>query len=158
MEATITLGTLGSESTLLTAIIANSNENGVRIKRMKLHCSFSGKTAAEGPIVVGLANDLSATEIAEAMTAVATGLNTEALNEQANRPVYPLWVMDINSTGNIVQTAVLDHVIPEVDDFPRMILEGKQLSLFAHNEFGSALTTGTVIRVSGVIIGTWLRD
>ncbi len=156
MDDIIGLGALGAGLVLKTATkVDASRENGIRIQKLMCAMTFSGKTAAEGPIVVGLAStDLSTTEIKECIDADPQKPDDTPASEQVMRQVMPIWV--IGKTETASQNSPYRY---EEIPYPwKEVAEGDGLAWFAMNEDGSALTTGTEIEIQGVLIGEWLND
>lgn len=155
VDAAMSLADLAAEAAEAVVIIANTNEQGLRIKKLKLGITWRSKTVAEGPLTYGLSVDLSDAEIAEAIVAAPIGIGAIPATEQGNRKVFPLGIISRDSVGQSADDAV--H-IEEIKKFPfREIREGSSLSLYVFNH-GAQLTTGTVVEAYGVIVGRWLND
>ncbi len=89
--ARITVGGLAAGAAVTTGTkIDASRLQGTRIHKMKYHFSFIGKTADEGPLVLGFHRaNISATEIAEFYAAdPQSSLDVPGI-DQANFDVYP---------------------------------------------------------------------
>ncbi len=151
----VVLSTLATLTAITGATAIDAGRlQGVRLKKMKLACSYKGKTAGEGPLVVGLCDTtLSVAEIAEAILADPQGVAEVPATEQGNRRVFPIW--------NIGPGLVADDAIQmyrEVHfpwkDWP----EDKGIKVFVFNNDGSNLTTGTTVTVFGPVVQEWLRD
>ncbi len=153
IDTEITLGALAANTAIIANILAASNANGFRIKKLKLGFDVRGKTIDEGPLSIGFQRDLTTTQVAEVLQAVPTGLTAEEARERANRPVYP-WKIVPHSSLDDVET----EIIEDVRDFPRDVPDGQHWSIYVMNHHNSTLTTGTVIHFVGVMVGTWTRD
>ncbi len=155
VEANLALGTLAADATASVAIIAGTEENGFLIKKLKLAVQYRSKTAGEGPLSFGLAQQLSNVQIAEAIVARPTADDAVPLGEEANRKVFPMGVI---SRDGVVSDIGLPTMIEEVRGFPfREIDEGQALDFYVHNH-GAQLTTGAIVEAYGVMFGSWLRD
>ncbi len=155
LSESITLGTLASR----TALINNTNidgnrRNGLLLDYIKGQISFTGKTAGEGPIIVGFcSSDLIVSEVAEAFGADPQNVNDPNVSEQAHREVYPVW-----SIGHGM-TAMIELRSWQKIKYPwRNVEEGKGLSLFVFNADASGLTTGMALSFDGIAIGEWGTD
>ncbi len=137
-----------------TLRIDASRLQGCRIKKWKAQMSFDGKTDGEGIFIVGFSHGLTNTEILEALQADPQGENDIPAMEEANRPIYPMWV--IAKDG--VETFRDNHRAFEEVKYPwKTIPEGVDLQLWC---FASSddLTTGMFIRTAHVWVTEWLRD
>ncbi len=109
-------------------------------------------TSGEGPVLVGMAHDLSATEIEETLGADPQRSGDPTAEPRAMRPVWPLGQMFNNSAGN-------GQIILEgVQKIGWSIPEGTDLKWFVQNVSGATLTTGSVFRIIAKHFGVWLRD
>ena len=153
--AEIALSTLASLTAIAVILTPDSSrDQGVRIKQLKLACTYKGKTAGEGPLMVGLCDsNLSVAEIAEALVADPQHVGDVPATEQGNRRVFPIW--------NIGPALVAGDSVEGFEDvhYPwKTMEEGIGLKLFVFNADGSALTTGTIVTVTGSTVQEWLRD
>ncbi len=156
IDDVIGLGTLGAGLVLKTATkVDATRENGIRIQKLMAAMTFAGKTATEGPIIVGLCStDLSTTEIAEAIDADPQKPDDTPASEQVMRQVMPIWVIGTNDTASLAGPYRYEEI-----PYPwKEVAEGDGLTWFAMNEDGSALTTGMTIEIQGFLVGEWLND
>ena len=149
------LGTLGSDLVLKSALrVDASRENGVRITKLKAAVSYNGKTATEGPLLVGLCStDLSTTEIAEALAADPQKPDDVPASEQVMRQVFPIWLIPAGPASEPDTKELVEISYPWKE-----VAEGDGLAWFVQNRDGNALTTGCTIEIHGVCIGEWLND
>ncbi len=110
-------------------------------------------TSDENPISVGIAhNDLSVTEISEALLAEMTDPSDIIARERSRRPVRRVGTFSgpelnqVLNDGKNIRTKV-----------KFVIGDGHQLAVYAVNRSNATLTTGTQIELEGVIYGRWLR-
>ncbi len=141
----------------LTALISNTNidasrDQGVRIKQLKVAATIKGLTAGEGPIVWGLALELTAVEIAECLLADPQAMQDTDAADKANRRVFPIGVFTMDTASDDPQG------FREVG-FPwKEIPEESTLKFYAWNTSGAALTTGAKITWNAAVVQEWLRD
>jgi len=139
--------------------IDNPRQHGVVIKKLKAAISLRNKTTGEGPIYVGLALGLNATEIAEAINADPQSIEDSAEMEQTNRKVFPIWYFGKEVTNNADNSDVFSQMFREIRDFPfRNIQQSFTLRVFAFNADVTALTSGTSIDLAFVAVEEWMRD
>ncbi len=121
--------------------------------RTEWFLSIQGLTSNEGPILVGLAHDLTVAEIDEAFDGDPQRNADPNLEEQAHRPVWPLDMFFNNSAGN---GKLLGNGVVKIG---WSVPEGTQLKWFARNqEIANALTTGAVFKITAKHFGVWLKD
>lgn len=111
---------------------------------------FHGKTANEGPIVVGIAVGLTATEITEAMVADPQQRDDEG-NSRAKRPIWPLCTLGYTATEDDMDLKLMQSISPRWS-----IPEGDSLVWFAYAQ--GALSINTVVEIFAKHYGVWLRD
>ncbi len=152
-EVGITLGTLGSATvTGNDSKIDTARAQGFRVLRTEWFIIMDGLTQDEGPILVGLAHDLGATEIDECIEADPQRPNDPAVSEKANRPVWPLTYLWRDSAGN---GQIVDKGVIKLN---WSIQEGTLLKWWAKNTDASALTTGAIVKIRAKHFGVWLKD
>ncbi len=156
LQDSLALSTLAA----LTAVTGALNVDGARLEGMKIKkwkgaFTFDGKTTAEGPIVYGLSQDLSPTEVAEFFTADPQHTDDVPSVERANRKVFPMGIITRGSTeSDLTQTKLHNLRWP----WPE-IREGHGISIFAFNaNIAAALTTGTILDFQSIMVGEWLDD
>ncbi len=140
-------------SAAVTAKLDAAREQGVKILRMKAALGFNSKTIDEGPLLVGFALGLSATEISEALAADPQSMLVQPEMEHAQRRVYPMWLIPSGMTDS--------EIVQKLEDVPipwKEIPEGVGYNLFVHNLDTGTLTTGTQIEVVVASVMEWLDD
>ncbi len=160
LDITLTLGTLAQNTALkVNAKVDNTREQGAEMEKVRAKMEWRGKTTNEGPIIVGISVDLSATEIAEALVADPQKFEDTGSANEANRKVFPIWKIPFISTGSAVGSGA-DYAVTELRDV-RMpswhVMEGSFLGWWAFN-VGAALTTGSLIHIAAGYVTKWMRD
>ncbi len=156
----LVLSTLGSLDVVNADFkIDASRGSGFRIAKTRLAATLKGKTATEGPILWGLACNLAAAELEEAIEAdPQTSVDDEKRGE--GTWIKMLGLIGINMTagaltgnggGNDGAASFMDIVINW------SVIEGQAFTLWAYN-LGAALTTGSIIQFTAENMGVWLRD
>ncbi len=140
---------------LLVTKIDAAREQGCVIKKMKAAYSWSGKTAAEGPVLFGYSVGLSAAEILEALQADPQHIEDTPATEEANRKVFPVLYIAKNAdektqSNSMVKLATVP--IPWRD-----IPEGVEFNGWAF-AFDDNLTAGLIIQMHHVYVTEWSRD
>ncbi len=156
-QIVLTLSTLANNTAILgNTKIDASVQQEAQITKVKVHAEVTGKTAAEGPIIVGLSSGLSNAEIAEGMIADPQRMGDPGSSEQANRKIYPFLVI---RKGVTAQAAIPEHldVMRNISAPSWKTLEEDALSFFAFNR-GAALTAGTVITILFTLVIKWGFD
>lgn len=146
VNSNISLTTLGDDTVLKGAFTAVGRDAYAVVA--KGQWAIRDHTANEGPITVGFAhNDLSVTEIEEKLDANASSDPDDIIaNEHRKRPVKTSGVFAGNDTeevlnlGNDVSTPLRFSVG-----------NGHSVAMWAKNQSGGPLTTGTVLRFTGLI-------
>ncbi len=151
----ITFSTLASRTAIINNTVIDGNRrNGLLMDYIKGQISFTGKTAGEGPIIVGFcSSDLLVNEVTEAFGADSQQVNDPNVSEQAHREVYPVW-----SIGHGMTSMIELRSWQKIKYSWRNVEEGKGISLFAFNADSGALTTGMTLSFDGVVIGEWGTD
>ncbi len=145
-------------STLAAGAVFVVNMQGTPFAR-DLYCisadlrySLRGGTANEGPLFFGITHgDYSVTEVKEALEAVPIGDGNQITKEQARRLVRKVGVF---SGSNV--TEKINNGLPVKTNIGFTIQVSQDLNLYVQNDFGSALTGGQAIEVSGNLYGRWL--
>ncbi len=145
------LTTLADATVLRSGLTAIDDDFWVQ--SADLSWAISGLAAGQGPLLFGIAHgDLSVTEIAEAVNASPTGRGDIIEREQARRPVRRVGQLLADPDGGNLS---LNDGKP-IRTTVKMYLEGGiELNMFTLNQSGVALTTGAVVRVYGVLYGSW---
>ncbi len=155
-----TLGTLGGRTADVEVThVDATRENGLAIRKVK-HAltSVTGKTAGDGPLLYGLSVNLTAAEVAECIDADPQQHEDPGSQEQSNQKVY--FISAITQEMSALSATPDEPTrFRTLRDFPSWhVQEGQNLSSWVFNLKSSALTTGTIIKSSYWINGTWLRD
>lgn len=151
VDQAVALSTLGSD-TVIKQVLVNLTQD-VYLNSSDLIAYAEGMTAGEGPLLVGLCdNDLTVTEIAEALAAAPPSQSARIERERATRPVRTMGVIINPGTG----------LIGAVEDGKKLRVPikwfqgaGADIAFFIQNKGAAALTTGSVAKVTGKLYGTW---
>ncbi len=159
-DFTVTLSTLGN----LTAIFGNNKidgaSNGFKVIYSEITAQFTGKTAAEGPVLWGLAANLSVAQLATILAEDPAGSRTAPIDRSPSSWLKVLGMMTLAGTaGALTGSASGDNQTarPMRVKVNWSVPEGDQFEVFAYN-IGSALSGGTLIRGYIEHYGVWLRD
>ncbi len=157
-QGNLVLSTLGALTAITDATKVDAARlQGINIRKLKVAMVWRGKTAGEGPISYGLAVDMSAAEIKEAMAADPQNAGDPGASEEANRRIYPwgfiapdtLVEQGYNGGPNFIT----------LPDFPKWsVIEGKALFVYAFNHQASALTSGLVLNWFLRLTYDWRAD
>ncbi len=152
----LALGPLSAR--LQTSKIDTAMSQGVKLVKCRATCEYTGKAAAEGPVTVGLAVGLDATQIAEALKSDPQQFNDPGRSEPSNRKVFPIWVMNKNATATKADPDLLQAYtnvgVPMWD-----VLEDEAVEWWAHNDDDTnTLTTGGVVKIKATWVVRWLHD
>ncbi len=160
LEVTTSLGTLASLAAIKLA--GPTMDHDFRILRSDVECYIidANNTKDVTGLIFGIANgELSAVEIAEAMTAVPTGPNDAIPNERAQRAIKVLGILDIRGAP-IAGTSFM-FVGPEGS--PMMTSKHRwtyhqpeMWDWFIFNNVGSDMTTGALATLSATHYGVWV--
>ncbi len=154
-ETDITLSTLGAQTAIVAASrIDTSRLNGFRVLKTQYWIGVQGKTTAEGPVEIGAEIGLDATEVKECIEADPQNSGEAGAIEQSLRPVWPLVMIKREGTG------ILTWMDGQFREWKPQwsVPEGQGLFWYAFNYGGSALTSGTVVKIIAKHFGVWLRD
>ncbi len=155
---TVAFGALAANDAILgnAPVVPDTQENGIRISKVKFCATLEGKTVDEGPMLWGYSIDLTAAEVEESLEATPSGPKDVAGLEQANRKVFPMGFVCKNSVADGAPRGRAQF--QEIEHFPwKDIPEGSTLDLWGYNE-GAALTTGAQLVVHTELFGVWLND
>lgn len=154
-DVQLVLSTLGSK-TVFTAgsKIDASRLNGFRVLKTEYWINYEGKTAGQGPIMVGLSANHDATEIEECIEAdpQSSARGEDALN-RAMRPVWPLYMIPTKPTDSLEAADDNGNFTPKWSS-----PESFGFFWWAYNMSGGALTDGTIVTIFAKHYGVWLRD
>ncbi len=160
ISQTIALGTLGSGAMIRDpSKIDGNRRQGFRIVQTDLFVTMTGKTTAEGPLLLGIdMNFDSSTKVLEALAADPQGKTSDTARGKGT------YLKILDSIG------LVPTVFPASDEgtgkhYKIMygkngwtIPEGNSWNLWIRNNFGSALTSGTSIKWDAEHFGVWLSD
>ena len=160
LEVTTSLGALANLAAIKLA--GPSMEHKFRILRSDVECYLIDATTTKDVtgLIFGIANgDLSATEIAEAMTAVPTEPNDAVTSERAQRNIKVLGVLDVR--GAPVAGTSFMFVGPEgspmMQNKHRWTYHPIEMwDWFVFNNTGSDLTIGALATLSATHYGLWV--
>ncbi len=158
-DGVLTLATLGANTAILsTSKIDSGRLQGMRVVESELSYDVVGKTATEGPIVIGVCCNMTATEVANALVADPGDKNRDT-NRGKGTYIKVLGMIGRSVTGipGATPDALLAMMKISYGKNGWSVPEGKNLALFAYN-MGAALTTGTVLNWFASHFGVWLRD
>ncbi len=135
--------------------IDSARENGFRISKAKIYAALDGKTADEGPLMFGIAANMSAAQIEAAMETNPQN-STENNDIGDGQAIWPLAIIGKGSTG----AATEGQLPPEGMELKMnwSIIEGEALVFWVYNMSGSTVTTGGVVHIFAQYFGVWLRD
>ena len=141
-------------SIIVNTKIDSSREQGLTLKKMMMPMpSWAGKTAGEGPLIYGIAWDLTATLIAEAINADPQDEDDTTEIEESARKLIVLGTIPAGGVADVNPSRYERVGIPWKE-----VPEGTTLKFFVHNADSSVLTTGTVVKFNAVVIGHWRDD
>ncbi len=131
--------------------------NGFRISKIKCFPKLTGKTTAEGPLMFGIAANMSAGQIE---VALENDAQSSAEDNQIGKgqAIWPLCMIPKDSTGDAVNGATIFPPEGFEVKLNWSVIEGKALLYWVYNVSGSTVTTGAVVHVFSQIFGVWLRD
>ncbi len=141
-------GALAAQTAITFSLnLAATRTSGVIIK--KWMASFQDKdfTLGEGPVLFGISQDLSAAEVAEALTADPSGTGDIPETEQANRRVFPLGMISVLGPTEI-------NFVREIHWPWKELKENTGLQMWLFNLDTATLITG------GNLVGfhTWVQE
>lgn len=152
-DVTVTLGTLASKDAIAEASkIDSTRGNGFRIMKTEYWVDFRGKTANEGPLMVGMSAIFDAAGVESAIEADPQDSSEDSNNLLAKRPIWPLALLQAAPDGNDQQVQM--HSVNPRWSVP----EGENLYWWVYNMGAAGLTTGTVVHIFAKHYGVWLRD
>ncbi len=154
------LGALAANTAIEVLPVLTSNRQGAKISKCKFHAEMKGKTANQGPILVGLSAGVSIAEVAEALLASPVQFEDPGASEQANRKMYPVFVIGDAATGmGNPASQILNHLMYKHTGVPSWLInEDETFRWWAFNTDSAPLTSGTLISVECVTVYQWERD
>ncbi len=150
--AQITLSTLASVTAILTTTVAELAED-LFIISIDALWSLRDLTPGEGPIEVGFSHDdLSTSEVQEALNAELVDPDDIITRERARRPVRRVGMF-----SGLAESEVLNDGRVLRSRIKFMIGDGHTMNVYALNRSGATLTTGAIVHINGTIFGRWQR-
>ncbi len=131
--------------------------NGFRVSKMKCFPKLTGKTTAEGPLIFGIAANMSAGQIEVALEADPQS-SVEDNQIGDGQAIWPLGMIPKDATGDGVDGATIFNPEGYEVKLNWSVIEGKALLYWVYNPSGGTMTTGGVIHVFSQFFGVWLRD
>ncbi len=162
-DEALTLGTLGGNDLILqNSLIDGNRAQGFRIVKSQFYFNLTGKTQAEGPIMVGIAANVAANKVE-----LIIENDPQNVNEQGDERGRGVFVKALFMIGLLTTsipggaaggpTVGLEREV-NYGKNGWSIPEGQALSVWAYNMQSGALTAGTVISWFAEHFGVWLRD
>ena len=147
----LSLATLGNATALPGEVVPAADGEYLAIT-MKGTWALRDGTAAEGPITVGFSHgDYTATEIGEWLaSSTAMSRGDKIANERAKRLIRRVGVFSGSGTDE-----TLNDGKPITTRLGWAIPEGTVINLWAFNQSGAALTTGTEVVFNGQVFLRW---
>ncbi len=140
-----------ADSTVISVTLATLTAKFYAISA-KLMWSIRGKTANEGPLMLGLSHgDLSVTEIKEALEADLAIPDDIIARERTRRPIRDVGYF----MGNDQAQEHLNNGLQVKTPLRFALSDNKTIVGFIYNQSGGALTTGSIVEVTGTIFGKW---
>ncbi len=142
----LALGTLADETVVAGNLFASNSTRDSYIVSIDWSASMRNHTAAEGPVEIGFAHDdYTVGEIAECLDAGASfDPGNKVAQEQARRLVRTAGIFSGLTTDETLHLGT-----PKRTTMKFLVSQGFNVSFWARNRNGSALTTGSVIELSG---------
>lgn len=153
-RTSLSLQTLADDTGLLAdTLVDGSRLNGVQIQKMWAALSFINHTANEGSILWGFSRNVgTVTQLKEWLEADPQGPSNTAEVKKTESDIYVMgWLPE---TDKVSYGSGLRMI-----RFPwKKLGEDDTLSIWAFNDSGASLTTGTIVKVQIVISGHWMDD
>ncbi len=128
---------------------------GFRVMKTEYFMNAEGGTVDQGPVLIGVAPNLNAQEIEEAIEADPQQRVDIPATEQVMRPVFPL---EIIGRALVEARASSLETMKGVFNLKWSIPEGQGLVWFAYNLDLGALTSGLILTIYAKHYGVWLKD
>ncbi len=152
-ETTLTLSTLTDNTVISASMLGAELSEDYFWIGLDASWSLFGGTVGEGPIQVGVAhNDLSVTEIAEALTVEITDPSDIIARERSRRPVRKVGAFPGLATNETINDG--DQIRTRTKF---MLGDGHGPAVYAVNRSNATLTGGQVVEVEGTLFGRWVR-
>ncbi len=145
------LATLADNTVIGAQLLGATFNEDIDIKSIDATWSLDTQTVGEGPIEVGYNHDdLSVTEILEALDVKLLGPGSLIEKERVSRPVRR-----VGSFAGQVANEVLFNGRTERRTIKFLVNSGHAMALYAVNRSGGQLTGGAILSVTGMIYGVW---
>ncbi len=134
-------------------------EEDFRLLKAEVYATINGSTAGElESLYFGLCDgELTAAEIAEAITAEPKDRNDNAANERAMRPVWVIGALDPASSPQVAESFRGRDGGPLMEWKKRWTFSDPEgWDFFVFNNSGTSLTTGADCRVVASNFGLWV--
>ncbi len=163
VDKNITLGTLGASTAIFGASeIDGSRENGFRIAKSRITMTMTGKTTAEGPLLIGVCCNVDT--VAQLKSILEADPQKPSADTHRGKGTYVRFLGQVGLLTIAIPTTAETN-FPSQDNVIEIsygkngwsIPEGSALQYFAFN-LGSALSSGTVFLITAEHFGVWLRD
>ncbi len=140
--------------------VDGSRAQGVTLKRVVGHIAVEQKTAGQGPLIIGIAAEENAANIAEAFAADPQRFGAAGSAEEANRRVLPMLTIadDQTGLGNISPGNLQDGRWWDWNVPSWKLEEGQNLVLFAYNADPSVTNDTGLVWWEAVFVTRWLDD
>ncbi len=151
INGSIALGALTGGTVIATAEITFGED--FFLVGTKLTWTLRGLTGGEVPITVGFAHgDLTVAEVTEALDAELSDPDDIITKEQSRRPVRMVGAFNDSTTDQELNNGT---PVRRVAKFS--IGDGHSFNIWARNQSGATLTTGSTVQANGHIYGRWQR-
>ncbi len=151
-EGGVALSTLADNTLIITDVLTSALAENFRATSMKAFWAVKQQTTGEGPLVFGYAHgDYTVAEIDENLEVDYSDPGDKIAMERSKR-----LVRRVGQFPSIAVDEVWDSGRPVKTRLNWVLNEGKNLSLFIKNKSSGALTTGTILTVSGTMYGYWI--
>ncbi len=151
----VALSTLASGAAIIVNTkIDSSRSQGATLDKLWMpDPSWEGKTAGEGPLLWGIAWELTAILIAEAINSDPQDEDDSVEVEESTRKVVILGAIPAGGVADINPSSYKRRKIPWKE-----VPEGATLKFFVFNADAAALTTGTIVKFNGFAVTRWRDD
>ncbi len=158
-NSVITAGALAASGASAVALKIDSTRlQGTIPAQVDWQFSFTGKTAAEGPILVGLAAGLDTGDLTAWFTSDPQRIKDPEEAEESQRPVLPLAVIPAAATASAALALSGDLAIRNARWPGWHIRESVSMVAFLLNMDTEAITSGLVVSLYTNIRGDWIND
>ncbi len=140
-----------ADSALISTIFDENVEDRSFILSLEGTWTKRGGTPGEGPLIIGVAHsDYSSTEIEEVIENTGSWAEGDLVAQEIGRRKVRI----IGSFPQVTEDEVLNDGKPIKTALKFILNQGDSLKLFAYNKSRTALTTGSVLIVSGHV---WIK-